>query len=143
MRVSSGGSNGWQKSSRRQNSSVALFLTVHLHRDRFAAIFHRTPVAIPWWRIAAYPKLRLSYQEHRWLEIKAELLNIGKAGQKKYAELALEYLQKAGVATTTTSRKIESGNWMTGVLFSKMIEGYAIEQYGLNWGGAGDGEGKL
>ncbi|MBG6078195.1 replication initiation protein [Polaromonas sp. CG_9.11] len=79
------------------------------------------------------PKI-LSYQEHRRLEIKAELLNINKVDQKKYAELALESLQKAGIATTTISRKVESGDWMTGVLFSKMIEAYAVEQYGPNWG---------
>jgi Initiator Replication protein len=85
------------------------------------------------------PKV-LSYLEHRRLEIKAELLNIDKVGQKKYAELALEYLQKAGIATTTISRKVESGDWMTGVLFSKMIEVYAVEQYGANWGVAFDAE---
>jgi len=34
-------------------------MTGHLHRDRFAAIFYRKPVAIPWSLIAAYPKLRL------------------------------------------------------------------------------------
>jgi hypothetical protein len=76
----------------------------------------------------------LSYQEHRRLEIKEELLNLGKDRQKRYAELALEYLQKAGIATTTISRKVESGDWATGVLFSKMIEAYAIEQYGVDWG---------
>ena len=85
------------------------------------------------------PKI-LSYQEHRRLEIKAELLNISKADQKKYAELALESLQKAGIATTTISRKVESGDWMTGVLFSKMIEAYAVEQYGENWGTAFDAD---
>ncbi len=79
------------------------------------------------------PKI-MSYQEHRRLEIKEELLNIGKEGQRKYAELALEYLQKAGIATATISRKVESGDWTTGVLFSKMIEVYAVEQYGANWG---------
>ena len=85
------------------------------------------------------PKI-LSYQEHRRLEIKAELLNISKAEQKKYAELALESLQKAGIATTTISRKVESGDWMTGVLFSKMIEAYAVEHYGANWGTAFDAD---
>jgi len=92
---------------------------------RVVSLIHKAPADIP--------KV-LSYQEHRRLEIKAELLNISKAGQKKYAELALEYLQKAGIATTTISRKVESGDWMTGVLFSKMIEAYAVEQYGVNWG---------
>lgn len=85
------------------------------------------------------PKI-LSYQEHRRLEIKAELLNINKVDQKRYAELALESLQKAGIATTTISRKVESGDWMTGVLFSKMIEAYAVEQYGPNWSVALDAD---
>jgi hypothetical protein len=79
------------------------------------------------------PKV-LSYQEHRRQQIKEEVLNMGKDRQKKYAELALEYLQKAGIATTTLSRKVESGVWTTGVLFSKMIEIYALEQYGPDWG---------
>ena len=76
----------------------------------------------------------LSYQELRRREIKEELLNLGKEGQKRYAELALEYLQKAGIATTTISRKVESGDWVTGILFSKMIEVFATEQYGMSWG---------
>jgi len=88
---------------------------------------------------AELPKL-LSYQEHRRSEIKAELLNVGKSEQKRYAELALISLQKAGIATTTISRKVESGDWMTGVLFSKMIEAYAVEQYGENWGVAFDAD---
>lgn len=79
------------------------------------------------------PKV-LSYQEHRRQQIKEEVLNMGKESQKKYAELALEYLQKVGIATTTLSRKVESGVWTTGVLFSKMIEIYAFEQYGPDWG---------
>jgi hypothetical protein len=83
--------------------------------------------------VADLPKV-LSYQEHRRQQIKEEVLNMGKDRQKKYAELALEYLQKAGIATTTLSRKVESGVWTTGVLFSKMIEIYALEQYGPDWG---------
>ena len=83
--------------------------------------------------MADLPKV-LSYQEHRRQQIKEEVLNMGKDRQKKYAELALEYLQKAGIATTTLSRKVESGVWTTGVLFSKMIEIYALEQYGPDWG---------
>lgn len=82
---------------------------------------------------ADLPKV-LSYQEHRRQQIKEEVLNMGKDKQKKYAELALEDLQKAGIATTTLSRKVESGVWTTGVLFSKMIEIYAVEQYGPDWG---------
>ncbi|MDQ3061182.1 MAG: replication initiation protein [Pseudomonadota bacterium] len=83
--------------------------------------------------VADLPKV-LSYQEHRRQQIKEEVLNMSKDRQKKYAELALEYLQKAGIATTTLSRKVESGVWTTGVLFSKMIEIYALEQYGPDWG---------
>ena len=61
-------------------------------------------------------------------------MNIGKSDQKKYAELALLSLQMAGIATTTITRKVESGDWMTGVLFSKMIEAFAVEHYGTDWG---------
>lgn len=82
---------------------------------------------------AELPKI-LTYQEHRRVEIKAELMNIGKSDQKKYAELALLSLQMAGIATTTITRKVESGDWMTGVLFSKMIEAFAVEHYGTDWG---------
>ena len=88
---------------------------------------------------AELPKI-LSYQEHRRAEIKAELMNIGKTDQKKYAELALLSLQKAGIATTTITRKVESGDWMTGVLFSKMIEAFAVEHYGTDWGVGFDAE---
>lgn len=88
---------------------------------------------------AELPKI-LSFQEHRRAEIKAELMNIGKANQKKYAELALLSLQKAGIATTTITRKVESGDWMTGVLFSKMIEAFAVEHYGADWGVGFDAE---
>lgn len=81
---------------------------------------------------ASEPKL-LSYKEQRRLEIKNELMNLGKDQQRKYAELSLEYLQSVGLATTTLSRKVASGDWMSGVLFSKMTEIYAVEQYGVEW----------
>ncbi|MEO6321152.1 MAG: replication initiation protein [Polaromonas sp.] len=119
------------------DSRMAYLRTVLDETNSFVATEPLTSVSVA---VSLFPKAPadlpkvLSYQEHRRLEIKAELLNIGKAGQKKYAELALEYLQKAGIATTTISRKVESGDWMTGVLFSKMIEVYAVEQYGVNWG---------
>lgn len=119
------------------DSRMAYLRTVLVETNSFVATMPPPPPSVVVSLInkaqADLPKV-LSYQEHRRLEIKAELLNIGKEGQKKYAELALESLQKAGIATTTISRKVESGDWMTGVLFSKMIEAYAVEQYGANWG---------
>jgi hypothetical protein len=62
-------------------------------------------------------------------------MNIGKADKKKYAELALLSLQ-ARIATTTITRKVESGDWMmTGVLFSKMVETLRSEHYRADWVG--------
>lgn len=126
------------------DSRMAYLRAVLAETNGFVAMIPSPSVAVSLMPKAPadLPKI-LSYQEHRRLEIKAELLNIGKTGQKKYAELALEYLQKAGIATTTISRKVESGDWMTGVLFSKMIEAYAVEQYGVNWGVAFDSEEQL
>lgn len=76
----------------------------------------------------------LNYQEQRRGEIKDELLNLGKEGQKRYAEIAFGSLQKAGIGTAAIGRKLELGEWTNGILFSKMIEAYAVEQYGENWG---------
>lgn len=118
-------------------SKTAYLRTVLSETNNFV-----TPVTVPLVPISVMSDFKaptdlpeaLSYQESRRREIKEELLDLGKERQKKYAELALEYLQKAGIATTTISRKVESGDWATGILFSKMIEIYAVEQYGVNWG---------
>ena len=80
----------------------------------------------------AEPKL-VSYKEQRRFEVRTELINLEKDEQRKYAELTLEYFQNVGLATPAISRKLASGDWMSGPLFSKMTEIYAVERYGVNW----------
>lgn len=75
----------------------------------------------------------LTYKEQRRAAIKEELLNLGKDQQRRYAERALEMLQQIGMASTTISRKVASSDWSSGLLLSKMVEAYALENYGPSW----------
>ena len=59
---------------------------------------------------------------------------LSKDEQKRYAEMALDDLRKAGFANPSFARKVQAGDWLTGVLLSKVIDAYAIEIYGPDWG---------
>ncbi|CAM3765983.1 replication initiation protein [Polaromonas hydrogenivorans] len=75
-----------------------------------------------------------SHKERRRAEIKDELMSLSKDQQKPYAETALEALRTAGLSTPSTKRKVEAGNWAASpFLVSKMVEAYAIAQYGNEW----------
>lgn len=75
-----------------------------------------------------------TWKEQRRADIKEELMTLSKDEQKRYAEMALNDLRKAGFANPSFARKVQAGDWLTGVLLSKVIDAYAIEIYGPDWG---------
>ena len=76
------------------------------------------------------PEILKTWKEVRIAEFKEELLSLRKDEQRRFAMMALESLQKAGLATPSFARKIHAGDWQTGILLSKVIDAYAIETYG-------------
>ncbi len=52
-----------------------------------------------------------------------------------YAYLALEDLRKSRMASASLTEKVEAGSWESApILFAKMVELYATEKYGSDWG---------
>ena len=76
------------------------------------------------------PEILKTWKEMRLAEFKEELLSLDKEKQRRFAMMALESLQKAGLATPSFARKVHAGDWQTGILLSKVIDAYAIETYG-------------
>lgn len=76
------------------------------------------------------PEVKKTWKEQRRAEIKVEVTELTKEDQKHYANMALEALKKAGFANPSLARKVQAGDWVTGVLLSKMIDAYALEKYG-------------
>ena len=72
--------------------------------------------------------------EQRRAAMKDELLRLDMEKQSRYATVALEMLQRIGMASATLSRKATARDWSSGPLLSKMIDAYAIDNYGPNWG---------
>lgn len=80
-------------------------------------------------------KVALSYKDERRAEIRKEFVQLEKAGQQVFAYEALAELKSSKLATPAMSLKVESGTWESApILFSKMVELYAVGTYGSNWG---------
>ncbi len=83
---------------------------------------------------AAAIEMARTYKEERRAAIRAELLNLSKEDQKVYATQVLDELKVNGQSNPTIFRKVECGEWSTAhILFNKMIERFAVEQYGADW----------
>jgi hypothetical protein len=79
--------------------------------------------------------MAFTYKDERRGMIRVELRNLPIDEQRVYAYLALAELRKSKMASTSLTEKIDSGAWESApILFSKMVEIYAIEKYGLLWG---------
>ncbi len=80
-------------------------------------------------------KVALSYKDERRAEIRKEFVQLEKPGQQVFAYEALAELKSSKLATPAMSLKVESGTWESApILFSKMVELYAVGTYGSNWG---------
>jgi len=80
------------------------------------------------------PIIAKTWKETRRAQIKDELIALSKENQRTYANMALEDLKKAGFANPSFARKVQAGDWQTGALLSKVIDAYAIDKYGQDWG---------
>ena len=79
--------------------------------------------------------MAMSYKDERRTEIREELLSLEVQSQKVYAYLALADLRKSKMARASTSEKVEAGTWTQDpLLISKMVDIYANEIYGSEWG---------
>jgi len=80
-------------------------------------------------------KVALSYKDERRAEIRREFIELDKREQQVYAYEALAELKASKLTNPAMSLKVESGVWESApILFSKMVELYAVATYGSNWG---------
>lgn len=83
---------------------------------------------------AALP-MALTYKDERRAMIRDELSSLDSDEQRVYAYLALEDLRKSRMASASLTEKVEAGLWESApILFSKMVELFATEKYGSDWG---------
>lgn len=79
--------------------------------------------------------MAMSFKDERRTEIREELMSQEVEAQKIYAYLALAELRKSKMARASTSEKVEAGTWTQDpLLISKMVDIYAHEKYGPDWG---------
>ena len=79
--------------------------------------------------------MALTYKDERRALIREELRSLDSDEQRVYAYLALEDLRKSRMASASLTEKVEAGLWESApVLFSKMVELFATEKYGSDWG---------
>jgi hypothetical protein len=79
--------------------------------------------------------MAMSFKDERRTEIREELLSLEVEAQQVYAYLALAELRKSKMARASTSEKVEAGTWRQDpLLISKMVDIYANEKYGPDWG---------
>lgn len=80
-------------------------------------------------------KIALSYKDERRGEMRREFLQLSKDEQKPFAYTALAELRSNKMANPSMSLKVEAASWESApILFSKMVELYAVEKYGSDWG---------
>lgn len=80
-------------------------------------------------------KVALSYKDERRAEIRKEFIQLEKHAQQVFAYEALAELKTSKLTNPAMSLKVESGTWESApILFSKMVELYAVSTYGSNWG---------
>ncbi|MDO8767354.1 MAG: replication initiation protein [Burkholderiaceae bacterium] len=80
-------------------------------------------------------KVALSYKDERRAEIRKEFMQLDKPGQQAFAYEALAELKASKLTNPAMSLKVESGAWESApILFSKMVELYAVATYSSNWG---------
>lgn len=79
-------------------------------------------------------KMALSFKDERRGELRKEFLQLSKHEQKPFAYSALAELRANKMANPSMSLKVEAGAWGAApLLFSKMIEIYAVTKHGADW----------
>lgn len=80
-------------------------------------------------------KVAMSYKDERRAEIRKEFSQLERSGQQAFAYEALAELKTSKMANPAMSLKVESCAWESApILFSKMIELYAVATFGRDWG---------
>jgi hypothetical protein len=80
-------------------------------------------------------KIAMSFKDERRGEIRREFMQLTREEQRPFAYSGLSELRASKMANPAMSLKVEAGSWETApMLFSKMVELYAVEKYGTDWG---------
>lgn len=74
-----------------------------------------------------------TWLQKRQADIKTELDGLAADERNRFAYMALSELKEAGLASPSMARKVQAGDWKSGVLLSKAMNAYATERYGENW----------
>jgi hypothetical protein len=80
--------------------------------------------------------------DKRRAQAKDEFLALTRDEQKTWVDIATEILRAGKFLTPTLARKIQDGNWTTGVILSKTLEVFAAATHGKNWLSGSDEIGK-
>lgn len=72
-------------------------------------------------------------QEDRRADMKAEFLALPRSEQKLFAEMAFDVLKDRKLATPVVARKMEQGEWTSGIIFFTAVECFAKDKYGDAW----------
>ena len=79
-------------------------------------------------------KVAVTYKDERRSEIRKELQSLSKDEQRPFAYTAFSELRSSKMAAPSMSLKVEASAWDSlPLLFSKMVDIYATEKYGLAW----------
>ncbi len=81
------------------------------------------------------PKLELveSPADQRRAQAKEEFFALARDDQKVWVDKATELLREGKFLTPTLARKIQDGNWTSGLILSKTLEVYSATTYGKDW----------
>jgi hypothetical protein len=79
-------------------------------------------------------KMALTYKDERRAEIRKEFTLLDREEQRPFAYTALSELRASKLASPALSLKVEASAWESApLLFSKMVEVYAVATYGPDW----------
>jgi hypothetical protein len=78
--------------------------------------------------------MALTYKDERRAEIRKEFTLLDREEQRPFAYTALSELRASKLASPALSLKVEASAWESApLLFSKMVEVYAVATYGPDW----------
>jgi len=65
--------------------------------------------------------------------LREHILSVPEKIEAEYLNKVRVYLIEKGMLSPSTTRALDNKNWKTGVIFSKVVDIYAAENFGPNW----------
>jgi hypothetical protein len=78
-------------------------------------------------------ELARSPTDHRRAQMQAEFLALTKEDQRQWANAAADSLRVGKILTPNLARKVQNGEWGTGLILSMAAEAYGVGTYGVDW----------